>query len=58
MEPVGKTLSEHASKQLLAQYEQRGLPLVVMHDAEGEEAARVTSFVEAEQLLQVMRQVR
>lgn len=45
-------------RQLLATYEQRGLPLVVMHHSSGEEAARVTSFVEAERMLQLMREVR
>lgn len=47
-----------AGQRLLAQYNQRGLPLVVFHDAEGEEAARITAFVEAEQMLQTMRDVR
>ncbi len=42
---------------LLASYRQQGLPLVVMHDSTGEEAARVTSFVEAERMLQLMRDV-
>jgi thiol:disulfide interchange protein len=45
-------------RQVLAQYEQRGLPLVVLHHTGGEESARVTSFVEAEQMLQLMRAVR
>lgn len=45
-------------RQLLASYDQRGLPLVVMHHSNGEEAARVTSFVEAERMLQLMRAVR
>jgi thiol:disulfide interchange protein DsbD len=48
---------EH-SRELLATYDQRGLPLVVFHDSDGEEAGRVTSFVEAEQMLQTMREVR
>ncbi len=47
---------EHGN-QLLAGYHQRGLPLVVMHDSQGEETARVTSFVEAERMLQIMRDV-
>jgi thiol:disulfide interchange protein DsbD len=42
---------------LLARYEQRGLPLVVLHDSRGGEAARVTEFVEAERMLQLMRAV-
>jgi thiol:disulfide interchange protein DsbD len=44
-------------RQLLARYEQRGLPLVVMHDSRGTEAARVTEFVEADRMLQLMRRV-
>jgi thiol:disulfide interchange protein DsbD len=44
-------------RRLLANYAQRGLPLVVMHDSRGEEATRVTSFIEAEQMLQLMRDV-
>jgi thiol:disulfide interchange protein DsbD len=52
----GKTSSE--KQQLLASYEQRGLPLVVMHKPSGEVAARVTSFVEAEEFLSLMRGVR
>ena len=43
---------------VLAQYDQRGLPLVVLHHSDGEEAGRVTSFVEAERMLQLMREVR
>ena len=43
---------------LLASYEQRGLPLVVLHDSKGAEAARVTSFVEAPRFLEIMRTVR
>jgi thiol:disulfide interchange protein DsbD len=43
---------------LLRSYNQRGLPLVVLHDASGKEAARVTSFLEANQFLDVMRKVR
>lgn len=45
-------------RQILAQYDQRGLPLVVLHGSDGEEAARITSFVEAERMLQLMRAVR
>ncbi|MGE0786177.1 MAG: protein-disulfide reductase DsbD family protein [Sandaracinaceae bacterium] len=44
-------------RELLAQYNQRGLPLVVMHDSHGGEAARVTSFIEAEQMLTLMQDV-
>jgi thiol:disulfide interchange protein DsbD len=43
---------------LLASYQQRGLPLVVMHDSKGKEAARVTSFVEAPKFLEIMRAVK
>ena len=52
----GKTTSE--KQQLLASYEQRGLPLVVLHKPTGEVAARVTSFVEADEFLHLMRAVR
>lgn len=44
-------------RQILARYEQRGLPLVVLHDSRGGEAARVTSFIEAEPMLRLMRAV-
>jgi thioredoxin:protein disulfide reductase len=43
---------------LLAGYAQRGLPLVVLHQASGEIAARVTSFVAPDDLLKLMRAVR
>jgi thiol:disulfide interchange protein DsbD len=42
---------------LLASYDQRGLPLVVMHKPSGEIVARVTSFVEADEFLHLMRGV-
>jgi thiol:disulfide interchange protein DsbD len=42
----------------LAQYNQRGLPLVVLHDASGKEVERVTAFVEADVLLKKMKAVR
>jgi thioredoxin:protein disulfide reductase len=45
-------------KAILTSYEQRGLPLVVLHDSEGKEAARVTNFVEAPKFLEIMRAVR
>lgn len=45
------------SRALLASYNQRGLPLVVMHDGAGTEVHRVTEFVEADELLTLMRQV-
>lgn len=46
-----------ASRALLASYDQRGLPLVVLHDADGNEVHRVTQFVEAEELLRLMHDV-
>jgi thiol:disulfide interchange protein DsbD len=42
---------------ILRGYNQRGLPLVVLHDRTGKEAARVTNFVEAPQFLDLMRKV-
>lgn len=45
------------SRALLASYNQRGLPLVVMHDGNGNEVHRVTQFVEADELLTLMREV-
>ena len=45
-------------RELLASYAQRGLPLVVLHRSNGEPAARVTSFVEPEQLLALMKDAR
>jgi thiol:disulfide interchange protein DsbD len=46
-----------AKRDILASYAQRGLPLVVLHNPSGEVAARVTSFVEAEEFLGLMRGV-
>ena len=46
-----------ASRALLASYNQRGLPLVVLHDREGTEVHRVTEFVEAAELLELMHDV-
>jgi thiol:disulfide interchange protein DsbD len=45
-------------RQVLAQYAQRGLPLVVLHKPSGEVATKVTSFVEADAFLDLMRAVR
>jgi thiol:disulfide interchange protein DsbD len=45
-------------QELLASYAQRGLPLVVLHKPSGEVAARVTSFVEADAFLDLLRAVR
>lgn len=42
---------------LLASYAQRGLPLVVLHDSEGNEVHRVVQFVEPEALLALMQDV-
>ena len=43
---------------ILRGYNQRGLPLIVLHDHTGKEAARVTNFVEAPQFLDLMRTVQ
>jgi len=43
---------------VLKKYEQRGLPLVVLHHPSGEVASKVTSFVEADAFLDLMRSVR
>jgi thiol:disulfide interchange protein DsbD len=43
---------------VLKSYEHRGLPLVVLHDRTGKEALRVTSFVEPQTFLELMRKVR
>lgn len=45
-------------RELLARYAHRGLPLVVLHKPSGEPAARVTSFVEADRMLALMRDAR
>jgi hypothetical protein len=42
---------------LLASYNQRGLPLVVMHGSEGDEEHRVTQFIEPDEMLGLMRNV-
>ncbi len=42
-------------RDLLAGYEQRGLPLVVVHDCEGKEVGRVTSFAPPEQVLSLLK---
>lgn len=47
-----------AGRALLARYNQPGLPLVVMHDSRGEEADRVTGFIEADEMLSRLRAVR
>ena len=52
----GKDSQEN--KDALASYDQRGLPLVVLHDSKGEEAKRITSFVPPEDLLAMMQAVK
>ncbi|MET0387834.1 MAG: cytochrome c biogenesis protein CcdA [Polyangiales bacterium] len=52
----GKDTKE--KRDILAGYAQRGLPLVVLHKPTGEVATRVTSFVEADHFLDLMRSVR
>lgn len=47
-----------AKRDLLSRYAQRGLPLVVLHKPNGEVAARVTSVVEPEHFLDLMRAAR
>ncbi len=44
-------------RRALAGYNQRGLPLVVLHGPDGDEVARVTSFVDAERFLQILEAV-
>jgi thiol:disulfide interchange protein DsbD len=41
----------------LARYAQRGLPLVVIHDASGRESSRVTGFMEADRFVSLLRAV-
>jgi thiol:disulfide interchange protein DsbD len=43
---------------LLKDYDQPGLPLVVLHHSDGTEAARVTGLLESEEFLQLMDGVR
>ncbi|MCA9582765.1 MAG: hypothetical protein KC416_13290, partial [Myxococcales bacterium] len=44
-------------RKILASYDHKGLPLVVIHDRQGKEVGRVTSFVDAEEFLGVLRRV-
>lgn len=44
-------------KQSLQSYGARGLPLVVLHDSRGREHARITEFVEADRMLDLLRAV-
>ena len=41
----------------LRDYGARGLPLVVLHDSKGKESARITEFVEAPRMLELLRAV-
>jgi thioredoxin:protein disulfide reductase len=43
---------------LLRSYNQRGLPLVVLHEHTGREVARVTNFLEPQKFLDLMRKVQ
>src|SRR5262249_25529063 len=43
---------------LLRSYNQRGLPLVVLHEHTGKEVARVTNFMEPQKFLELMRAVQ
>lgn len=52
----GKDTKE--KRDLLASYQHKGLPLVVLHKPTGEPAARVTTFVEADHMLGLMREAR
>ena len=45
-------------KELLASYNQKGLPLIVLHGTDGKELARVTTFVEPEEFLGFLRTSR
>ncbi len=42
-------------RKLLASYQQRGLPLVVLHKPDGAPASRITGFVDADEMLALMR---
>ncbi|MDB4984856.1 MAG: Cytochrome c-type biosis protein DsbD, partial [Myxococcaceae bacterium] len=41
----------------LQEYGARGLPLVVLHDSHGRELTRITEFVDAERMLELLRSV-
>lgn len=41
----------------LQRYGARGLPLVVLHDSQGREHARITEFIEADRMLELLRAV-
>jgi len=42
---------------VLASYNQRGLPLVVLHHATGEKTTRITNFIDANTFLSLMERV-
>lgn len=44
-------------KRWLQSYGARGLPLVVLHDSQGNESARVTEFVDAARMLELLQRV-
>jgi thiol:disulfide interchange protein len=47
-----------AKRELLASYQHRGLPLVVLHNPKGEAAGKITSFVEPDEMLHLMQTAR
>lgn len=47
-----------AKRELLASYQHRGLPLVVLHNPKGEAAGKITSFVEPDEMLNLMQTAR
>jgi thiol:disulfide interchange protein DsbD len=51
----GKDSSD--KRRLLSQYAQRGLPLVVLHDAAGREVSRVTGFMSPDDFLTLLRKI-
>ena len=46
-----------SGKEWLKTYGARGLPLVVLHGSNGKETARITEFVDADKMLELMRAV-
>lgn len=55
LSPGQKTEEKEA---LLGTYAQRGLPLVVLHHSDGSESGRVTSFIEPDQFLAMMKDAK
>jgi thiol:disulfide interchange protein DsbD len=45
-------------RELLASYQHRGLPLVVLHNPSGEPSGRITSFIEPDKMLSLMQSAR